>query len=197
MYKLIRKIIEVFSCDILFHVKYENLDVLEKYEKCIICPNHSRSFDPIFLYPQVKNMYSVAKSDLFKNKIVAHFLKYHNAIPIKRNSKDIQGIKHIINVLEEKTNIRLLIFPEGGVFKENYIENKRKVKSGAVYISATTNTPIIPVHITVRPKFFSKVLVKFGEPIYFDSENLNDRKLLKENSTKLINTIYELDPLTP
>lgn len=136
MYKIVRGIIKVTVCNILFHVKYENLEILKNYEKCIICPNHSRVFDPIFMYPKIENMYSVAKSDLFKNKIVAHFLKYHNAIPIKRDSKDVQGTKKIINTLNEKDKIRLLIFPEGGVFKENYIENKRKTKKrSCIYFS--------------------------------------------------------------
>ena len=103
----------------------------------------------------------------------------------------MQGTKKIIGTLKEKQKIRLLIFPEGGVFKENYIENKRKTKNGAMYISATTNVPIIPVHITVRPKFFSKVTVSFGQPIFPNSEVLENRNILREESKKLINYIYE------
>lgn len=183
--------IRLIVCYILFRVEYENLEVLKKYEKCMICPNHSRIFDPIFLYPKVENMYSVAKADLFKNKMIAHFLKYHNAIPIKRNSNDIQGTKKIIDILKEKQKIRLLIFPEGGVFKENYIENKRKTKNGAVYVSATADVPIIPVHITVRPKFFSKVTVSFGQPIFPNLKVLEDRNALREEAKKLIYCIYE------
>ena len=70
MYKLIRKIIIALSCHILFRVKYENEEVLEKIDKCLICPNHSRVFDPMFLLPKVDNMYSMAKSELFKHKLV-------------------------------------------------------------------------------------------------------------------------------
>lgn len=191
MYKIVRSILKVTVCNFLFRVKYENLEILENYDKCMICPNHSRVFDPIFLYPKIENMYSVAKADLFKNRIIAHFLSYHNAIPIKRNLKDIQGIKKIIDILREKEKIRLLIFPEGGVFKENYIENKRKTKNGAVYISAITNVPIIPVHITVRPRFFSEVIVSFGEPFIPNKEVLKDRKILRDEAAKLINYIYE------
>lgn len=95
MYKIVRSILKVTVCNFLFRVKYENLEILENYDKCMICPNHSRVFDPIFLYPKIENMYSVAKADLFKNRIIAHFLSYHNAIPIKRNLKDIQGIKKL------------------------------------------------------------------------------------------------------
>lgn len=193
LYSLIRNIILITSCHILFHVKYENLEILDKYNKCLICPNHSRIFDPAFLYPKVENMYSVAKSELFKNKLIAKFLTYHNAFPIERNKTDIKGAKSILEQLENQEKIRLLIFPEGGIFKENYKYNKRKTKSGAVYLSALANVPIIPVHITVRPKFFSTVTVTFGDAIFPDKAVLKNKKLLKENATKLINQIYDIN----
>lgn len=105
-----------FVCNFLFHVKYENLEVLDKYDKCLICPNHSRVFDPIFLYPKVSNMYSIAKSEIFKNKWFAKFLSNYHAIPIDRNKIDIKHTKHILKLLEEYNKIRLLIFPEGRNF---------------------------------------------------------------------------------
>ncbi len=148
LYKMIKNIIITFVCHFLFHVRYENLSILNKYDKCLICPNHSRIFDPIFLYPKIDNMYSVAKSELFKNKVMANFLSYYNAIPIKREKLDFKGTKHILKLLKEHDKIRLLIFPEGGIFKDNYKYNKRNTKNGAVCISGITNIPIIPVHIT-------------------------------------------------
>lgn len=191
MYKMIRAIVRLVVCHILFRVKYENVEVLEKYEKCMICPNHSRIFDPIFLYPKVENMYSVAKADLFENRMMANFLKAHHAIPIKRNTKDIQGTKKIIELLKQTPQIRLLLFPEGGVFKENYRDNQRNTKNGASYISAFANVPIIPVNITVRPKFFSNVMVCFGEPIFPNLEVLRNRRVLRQEAVRLINHIYE------
>ena len=193
MYRIIRAILKVVVCHILFRVKYENAEILADYQKCMICPNHSRIFDPIFLYPKVENMYSVAKADLFKNRVIADFLNFHHAIPIKRNVRDIQGTKRIIETLRQTEKIRLLIFPEGGVFKENYRENKRKTKNGAIYISATANVPIIPVHITVRPKFFSRVVVRFGKPIFPNVEVLKDRMILRKEASELIHYIYEFE----
>lgn len=97
-----------FVCRILFRVKYENLNVLNKYDKCLICPNHSRIFDPVFLYPKIDNMYSIAKSELFKNKFVSNFLSYCTAIPIKRNGKDFAGTMRILRLLKKHDKIRLL-----------------------------------------------------------------------------------------
>lgn len=191
MYKIIRIILRFLVCKLLFRVNYENLEILEKYDKCLICPNHSRIFDPIFLYPKIESMYSVAKSEAFNNKLLAHFLRHHNVIPINRNTVDVTGTKRILNTLKEHNKIRLLLFPEGGIFKENYMENKRKVRKGAIYLAASTNLPIIPVHITSRAPFFSKVTVKFLSPFEPNKEVLKDKKLLKNEAKKLIHLIYE------
>ena len=193
MYKLLTIFLKFFINKIIFRTKYINLEILDNYPKCIICPNHSRVFDPAFLFPKIENMYSVAKSEIFEHKLFGDFLAYNGAIPIKRNSADKAGIQNIINLLNEKEKARILIFPEGGIYKENYLENKRKCKNGAIYIAATTNVPIIPVHITVRPRFFSKVTVTFGDAFSLDSEVLKSKAKLQEESKRLINHIYNLE----
>lgn len=192
MFKILTIFLKFVINKILFRTSYENLEILNEYSKCMICSNHSRIFDPIFILPKVENMYSVAKSELFENKLFGSFLAYNGAIPIKRNSTDRTGINSIINLFNEKENVRVLIFPEGGIYKENYLENKRNCKNGAVFIAATANVPIIPVHITVRPKYFSKVTVTFGEPFIVDQSVLKDRAKLREESKRLINYIYDL-----
>ena len=193
MFKILTVFLKFFINKILFRTKYRNLEILDKYPKCILCSNHSRIFDPAFLYPKVKNMYSVAKSEVFEHKLFGSFLAYNGAIPIKRDMTDRAGIKNIINLINENENVRVLIFPEGGIYKEVYLQNKRRCKNGAVFIAATVNVPIIPIHITVRPKFFSKVVVTFGEPFLVDVEVLKDRAKLREESKKLINYIYSLE----
>ena len=192
MYSFIRSFTLLTVCHLLFRVSYKNLEILDSLDKCLICPNHSRIFDPIFLYPKVSNMYSVAKSELFQNKWMANLLTYHQAFPIKRGENDICGIKSILKLLKQQDNIKLLIFPEGGIFKENYKDQKRNTKNGAVYLSASSNLPIIPVHITVRPRFFSKVTVTFGSPILPDRSVLKDKELLNQKANELIHIIYEL-----
>ncbi len=193
MFKILTFFFKFVLNKVLFRTDYENLEILDNYPKCMICSNHSRVFDPAFLFPKVDNMYSVAKSELFKHKLFGNFLAYNGAIPIKRDSIDRVGIKNIINLLNEKENVRILIFPEGGIYKENYLENKRNCKSGAIFIAATANIPIIPVHITVRPRYFSKVTVTFGEEFLVNSDVLNDKAKLREESKRLINYIYNLD----
>lgn len=191
MYYFTRKVVIGIVCHFLFRVKYENTKILNEFDKCLICPNHSRVFDPIFLFPKIENMYSMAKSDLFKNKIMANFLTYHNVFPIDRDRVDIAGVKKAIKLLKNNEKIKLLIFPEGRVLKDK--KERGDIKDGAMYIASMMEVPIIPVYITARPNFFSKVIVKFGNPIMTNKQNLKDKERMKNESKDLLTQIYSME----
>ena len=191
MYFIIRKIIIFVTCKILFRVEYQNESILDKYDKCLICPNHSRIYDPIFLYPRIENMYSMAKSELFNNRLVGNFLKYHNVFPVDRENTDAGSLRKALKLLNNNNRIKLLIFPEGKVLKDK--EERGVVKKGAVYIASIANVPIIPVYITTRPNYFSKVIVKFGNPIFYDKKKMKDKNEVIKNSKKLMESIYSME----
>lgn len=191
MYYLTRKIVLGLVCHILYRVKYENEEVIKKFDKCLICPNHSRIYDPIFIYPKIDNLYGVGKSELFKNKLLGHFLRYHNVYPIDREAVDAKGLKKILKLMKENNKIKMVIFPEGKVLKDK--SERGIVKNGAMYIAALSEVPIIPVYITARPKYFSKVIVKFGNPIYTDKKDSKNKAIIKEKSKELIEKIYEME----
>lgn len=191
MYFIIRKVIIFIVCKILFRVEYKDEEILEKYDKCLICPNHSRIYDPIFIYPKISNMYGMAKSELFKHKLLANFLEFHNIFPVDRENTDAKSLRKALKLLKSNDKIKLLIFPEGKVLKNK--EERGIVKNGAVYIGAMANVPIIPIYITARPKYFSKVVVKFGKPIFYNKLQLKDKNKIMEASKQLLNEIYNLE----
>lgn len=191
MYFIIRKVIIFIVCKILFRVEYKNEEILKKYDKCLICPNHSRIYDPIFIYPKISNMYGMAKSELFKHKLLANYLEFHNIFPVDRENTDAKSLRKALKLLKENDKIKLLIFPEGKVLKNK--EERGIVKNGAVYIAAIANVPIIPIYITARPRYFSKVVVKFGKPIFYDKLQLKDKNKIKDTSKQLLKEIYNLE----
>lgn len=186
-----RKLISIIFCKFLYKVKYENIKNLEKIDQCLICPNHSSVFDPTFIYPVVDNLYIMAKKEVFKNKIIEKFLKHYNVFPVDRNRIDAKSLMYSIKIFEENKKCRLLIFPEGKVIKDER-EIGKTVRKGAVFIAANKNIPIIPVHISRRPSFFSKVKVIFGEPLYINKETIKNKNELRNKSNELIRIIYEL-----
>ena len=53
--------------------------------------------------------------------------------------------------------------------------------------------PIIPIYITARPKYFSKVVVKFGKPIFYDRLQLKDKNKIIDTSKQLLKEIYSME----
>lgn len=174
----------------LFRVRYIGLENIDNSGKCVVCPNHSTIFDPFWVYFKSKDMWIMAKAELFKNKIMAALLKAYNVFPIKRGQRDASSLLHSINVIENNDNAKLLIFPEGTRIKKD--KERGRAKVGPVYIASKAGVPIIPVHITKNPKLFSRVTVVFGEPIVLP-ENVHDTKeKMQKYSDIVLDKIYEL-----
>lgn len=189
--QFMKTFIKIFFCNFLYHVKYNNLEILQKADKCLICPNHSNIFDPTFIYPVADNLYIMAKADIFKNRLIAKFLKHYNVFPVVREKTDVKSMITSLEIFKGTENKKLLMFPEGKVIKED-TEIKKSFRKGAVYIAANANVPIIPVYISRRPKFFSKVIVTFGNPIFINKDSLDSKQKILDESKKLIDTIYNL-----
>lgn len=187
-----KKFIKILFCKLLFRVHYYNMENLQKYDKFLICPNHSSVFDPFFIYPVSQNLSIMAKSEIFKNKLVAKVLTHYNVFPVDRKKVDIKSLFHALNVFKNTAPCGLLIFPEGRVIKKEE-DIGQKIHNGSIFVAAKLNVPIIPVFITRRPKFFSKVKVIFGKPYFLDKKLLKDKFKLKEESHNLINNIYKLN----
>ena len=191
MRKIVSVLVSIFLCHFIYRVRYRGLENVRKLDKCIICPNHSHILDPVWIYPKVSHMYIMAKSELFKNKFASFLLRYFGAFPIRRGQKDARSLIYAIKVLENNKKSNLLIFPEGGILKED--KRRKHITDGATFISAKTEIPIIPVYITENPKRFSKIYITFGSPIKMDKELLNDKQKMRIKSNELLKSIYSLD----
>lgn len=186
-----KKFINFFCCHFLYKVDYTGLENLEGIHQCLICPNHSSIFDPFFIYPVSNNLYIMAKAELFKHKLLAKFLKHYHVFPVDRTRKDPKSLFYSLDLFKTDEPRQLLIFPEGGVLKTEEEIGKR-IRNGATFVSAQVGVPIIPVYITRRPKFFSKVEVVFGKPFEVEKDILKDKQKLKNKSKELIDSIYQL-----
>lgn len=191
MGKIMKSIVNGICCHFLYHVKYINLEMVKDYPKCLICPSHSNIFDPTFFYPKIDNLWIMAKKEIFKNKILAKIWKHYQVFPVDRKVKDVGSVLQSLSIFEENKAARLLLFPEGGIPKKEETEGSR-VKKGACFFAATLEIPIIPVYITRYPKLFSKVYVVFGQPLFVSKQVLKNKEKLKEESSRLVQTIFLL-----
>ncbi|MBT6993698.1 MAG: 1-acyl-sn-glycerol-3-phosphate acyltransferase [Candidatus Cloacimonetes bacterium] len=130
----IRGIMRVF-----WNYKIINNDRFDSIEGSIIAPNHIHFLDPPFIGSAFKReIYTLAKFELFKNSLFGKLLRYLNSIPIKRGKIDRTAIKTAQNALTN--GYSLMIFPEG-------TRKSTNVKAGIGKISFETQKNIVPIFI--------------------------------------------------
>jgi len=168
----------------------ENIEDKENRGNIIICANHTHEFDPIIIsimYP--RQIFWMAKKQLFKNKIVASFLSKLGAFPVDREETDLSTIKKSLNILKEDGVLG--IFPEGTRVKKIDLEN---AKPGVGLIALKSNAAILPVYIDGNYKLFSKINIYFGKEI--DLSEYQNKKPTKDDylfiSKKILESIYSL-----
>lgn len=135
----------------------------------IICPNHISNLDPPLVASasrRIRKISFMAKSELFKYKILSRALHSLGAFPVKRGEADRNALKTSLKILNNEGCLG--IFPEGTRRK---IGNKEGFSSGATSLALKANAPIIPVSIKGEYKLFKPLTITFGTP-----SNLDDFK---------------------
>lgn len=196
MYRKIIRAIALFVSRVVFFVKRENVDVLKKNNitgSCVLASNHICFFDPFLIgAPLKRDVYFMAKAELFKNKVFAKMILGLGAFPVHREKTDISAVKRALEIL--KQGHILGIFPQGTRINT---DEDIPAKLGAAQFAFRTNSPIIPVGIstkdnTVKP--FRQITVKYGEPIYLDKLGITDSKTesMEKASQYIMKKITEL-----
>ena len=188
----VKTCVKIFTL-IVFRVKTYGQENIEKNVPYIMCANHTSNWDPPILYTATKReMYMMAKEELFKNKFIYWFANKTNIFPVKRGKQDIESMKKSLKVLND--NKILAIFPEG---TRNGIKKNGKIQNGPAYLAARTGVKIIPVRIEGNFKPFTKVRIYYGKPIDFSEYKTKkpEKETLDLISEKLTEAIFGTDLL--
>lgn len=162
-----------------------------KDSRAMICANHSGMADPIWIVLALRLGHIpriMAKKEVMDVPVLGSLLRYFGVFGVDRGTADIGAIKTGIRCLHEDQ--QLLIFPEG-----TRVKNGQRVppKHGAVMLAARTQTPIIPVYLTVNRRPFSPLACVIGEPYRVKSEGKRlSEEELASLSEELMEKIYEL-----
>lgn len=156
-----------------YNVKVEGAENLPKGGPLVICANHFSLFDPIILAIAMPyQIYSMAKAELFENKLFGYFLSKIGVFPVKRGEADIKSIKTSLKLLKE--NKIMGMFPEGTRNKTGEL----KAEPGIAMIAIRAQAMVLPVAIISNYKLFKRTIVKIGKPIkleqYYDQKLQND-----------------------
>ena len=160
----------------------------------IIAPNHVSYWDPPLVGAAISGyeVYFMAKKELFRFPIFGMILKMIHTFPVDRGKQDIFAFKEALRIL--KGGKTLVIFPEGGRGKERRL---KPPLPGVAWLAHRTKFPVVPTLIvnTYRAKAFPKVTVRFGSPIYFETNQAEESGKTDYHSfaRKVMEEIIKLD----
>lgn len=155
---------------VLWGFKVEGSENLPQQGGAIIASNHRSYVDPPAVSVAVqRELYFLAKRELFRNKVFGWLISGLNAVPISRDKIDRKGLKEAIEILNQGN--LLLVFPEGTRSrKDDFLEPKL----GVGKLALEAEVPIVPALVSntrhLLRNFFAsrKVTVSFGETLDLD-----------------------------
>ena len=136
----------------------------------IFASNHRSFLDPFIVGVLSRRpVYYVAKSEIFKNPLVAWFVSSLGAFPVRRGAGDPDMMATARAILERGDSV--LIFPEGTRTRPGSLG---RPKRGVGRLALETGAPVVPVALIgteavrkgwrIRPK---KVRARIGRPLTF------------------------------
>ncbi len=146
---------------------------------CVVVVNHISHLDPLtmahFVYDHGRVPRYLAKSGLFKNKVLGGFLKAAGQIPVERLSKTAVGA-YDAAVAAVRAGECVVVYPEGTITRDPDLWPMTG-KSGAARIALATGCPVIPVGqwgiqdvlppYSKRPDLFPRhhITLRAGDPV--------------------------------
>lgn len=174
---------------IYYKADIKGLDNIPKKGPLIFCGNHRTYLDPPLIVATAKrDMKFLAKEELYKNKFLAFLGWVFEAIPVKRDEKDVSAIKTSLKVLKNGDCIAL--FPEG---TRNGLEKGEKLKDGVAFFAVRSGAKVIPCGIKGRTKEHRKVTITYGKPLdYSKYKNSKNKEIFDNVTEEIMNKIIEL-----
>ena len=137
--------------------------------------NHYSIFDCVYpAWTTWEVLHFLAKRENFETPIIGGLARSVRAICANRDGNDVRAILDSMKCL--KNGEKICIFPEGTRNKTD--EPMLPFHHGAAMLSIKTKTPIIPIMIYKRPRWFRMTHVLVGDPIEFSE--LYGKKISEE-----------------
>jgi len=201
-YWLLQQYANLFYKGYFKKIYINNLDNLPRNQPVIIAPNHQNTLmDALAIVYSAKcQPVFLARADVFKGRILIHFLNFLNIMPIYRMRDGVSNVRKndeifekTLSVLKNKLN-PMCLFPEGTHGDKRRLRPLKKgifriAFMGQEYFKDNPGVKIVPVGLDYShyQKFRSTLFINFGRPL----EVSEYYRLYTENSNEAINRIKE------
>lgn len=133
----------------------------------ILAANHISAPDPVFVYTSIKRpIHFMNKQENFEKGLFRWLYIHFNAFPVNRGGADKSAIEYSVKILN--SGQILGIFPEGTRSKDY---TPQSAKAGVALIAREAKADVLPVSVYAdnRAKPFSKITIRFGELMPYES----------------------------
>ncbi len=163
----------------VYRIKAEGRENIPKEGPVLLCSNHVAMKDPVMLgIVQHRQVFYMAKEELFRNWFIGGLLRKLGAFPVKRGTGGTDALEDAYALLKE--NAVVGVFIEGHRSKTGELQ---KPKTGAALLAYRTKASVVPVCITAGdgklPAPFKRTLIKFGSPISSEKLSIPDESSMQ------------------
>lgn len=149
----------------VFRMRVRGRENLPRGGPVLLCSNHAAKRDPVILgVAQRRQVFYMAKEELFQNRFLGGLLRRLGAFPVLRGSGGTDALQEAYDLLDG--NAVVGVFIEGTRSKTGELG---RPKTGAALLAYRTKAPVVPVSITGEggkpPRAFQRTIVSFGRPI--------------------------------
>ena len=174
---------------LVYRMEINGIENIPKEGPVIFCGNHRSYIDPpVIVVTAKRDIKFLAKEELYENKFLAFLGWAFEAIPVKRDEKDIAAIKSSLKDLKEGKCIAL--FPEG---TRNGLAKGEKVKDGVAFFALRSGAKVVPCGIKGGTKEQRKLVINYGKVLdYSKYKGSKDKDVLDNITKEIMDNIIEL-----
>lgn len=130
---------------LLLRLRVSGREHLRTVKGCglIIAANHTSNFDPLILgWAAAREIFFLAKEELFRYRPFAWLIRSWNAIPVRRGGLDLAAFRRCSLLLRHRQT--LVLFPEGTRSRTGALGTFRP---GVAMLAIVNRVPVVPCHI--------------------------------------------------
>ncbi len=157
----------------------------------ILASNHLSYYDPLLVGSwATRQVYFMAKQELFKSPFFGGIIRRTNALPLRRGTIDRAALDSCVEVIER--GFGLTVFPEGTRARQGEFLDP---KPGVGMVAVRARCPIVPVYIHGSNHLSACLLgrdrlsITYGEPLPADW--VASFEATKESYTEIARVVME------
>jgi 1-acyl-sn-glycerol-3-phosphate acyltransferase len=148
---------------VLFGLRVEGTEHIPRTGGLVVASNHISYWDPPLIGIACnRELFYLAKRDLFRNRWFGALIKAHNAVPLSRETFSRSGLVKAIEIVDSGKAI--VIFPEGGRGDPRVL---REPKAGLGLVVEKTHCSVLPAYVVGSNTIKKCLLRRRSLKVYF------------------------------